>query len=216
MIRTGPTLEQTMASLRATPRAGAYRVGYADPPWRFQSYAPPKPEAKGRRDAERHYPTMPIKDILALGAVVQDVMDKDSVFYLWTSGPFLEQSMAVLRAFGYRYATRAFTWAKLNPNAPPEGPWGPADFAGGTGYYGQANTEMVLVGRRGKGVPRAATGALELHISPVREHSRKPETIREDIDLLSGPDVAKLEMFSRTSGEGWDAWGLDVGLFDGE
>ena len=57
-----------MTSLRAVPRAGLYRVGYADPPWKFKAHAPPKEDAKGRRDAERHYPTMPLKDILALGA----------------------------------------------------------------------------------------------------------------------------------------------------
>ena len=44
------------------PRAGYYRVIYADPPWTFVTRSP---KGKGR-SAERHYGCMTIDDIMAL------------------------------------------------------------------------------------------------------------------------------------------------------
>jgi N6-adenosine-specific RNA methylase IME4 len=53
-----------------------------------------------------------------------------------------------------------------------------------------------------------------LLISPRREHSRKPDEIFTRIERLApGP---YLEMFARDSRPGWDAWGNQSALFDGE
>lgn len=51
-----------------------------------------------------------------------------------------------------------------------------------------------------------------LVISPRREHSRKPDEVFTRIERLArGP---YLEMFSRESRPGWDAWGDQSALFD--
>lgn len=197
--------------LTSTPLAGHYRAIYADPPWRFKTYAQPAPDAPGRRDAERHYPTMSKAEIMALP--VREVAARDSHCYLWVTPPFYRAGLDVLDAWGFKFSTRLFTWAKVYPGRLP--PWSPDDFTIGTGYHSRQNTEFVILGRRGKGVPRTGAFVRELHISERREHSRKPESIRDDIDRMIGPDWPRLEMFSRTSGRGWDAWGFDVGKFDG-
>jgi len=51
-----------------------------------------------------------------------------------------------------------------------------------------------------------------LVIGPRREHSRKPDEVYSRIERLApGP---YLEMFSRQSRVGWDAWGNQAALFD--
>ena len=58
--------------------------------------------------------------------------------------------------------------------------------------------------------------ALNLHsvfskgtISPIQEHSRKPEEARDKNVALMG-DVPRVELFARQSPPGWDVWGNEV------
>jgi N6-adenosine-specific RNA methylase IME4 len=52
-----------------------------------------------------------------------------------------------------------------------------------------------------------------LVIEKRREHSRKPDCVRDRIErLVAGP---YLELFGRETKEGWDCWGNEAGLFDG-
>ncbi len=100
-----------MIDLRATPQAGRYAVIAADPPWTYRVFTP-----KGnRKGAIRHYPTMRLDDIKALP--VAAVAAKDCHLFLWTTGPNLPQAFEVMAAWGFRYSSVAFTWAKLNPRA---------------------------------------------------------------------------------------------------
>lgn len=48
-----------------------------------------------------------------------------------------------------------------------------------------------------------------LIVSQVREHSRKPDEIRDRIVKLCG-DLPRIELFARQKVEGWDAWGNEV------
>ena len=51
----------------------------------------------------------------------------------------------------------------------------------------------------------------QLVISPRREHSRKPDEMYTYIEqLLDGPYI---ELFARTTKEGWDNWGNEVTKF---
>jgi N6-adenosine-specific RNA methylase IME4 len=75
----------------------------------------------------------------------------------------------------------------------------------------RANVEQCLLATRGS-PPRMAKDVRRLVISPRREHSRKPDEIYGRIERLArGP---YLELFSRQSREGWDAWGYQPVLFD--
>jgi N6-adenosine-specific RNA methylase IME4 len=50
-------------------------------------------------------------------------------------------------------------------------------------------------------------------VAPRREHSRKPDEVRDRIErLLPGP---RIELFARTTSPGWDSWGDQTSLFDG-
>ena len=46
-------------------------------------------------------------------------------------------------------------------------------------------------------------------ISPVEEHSKKPDITREKIIELAG-DLPRAELFARQKIPGWDAWGNEV------
>jgi N6-adenosine-specific RNA methylase IME4 len=55
-------------------------------------------------------------------------------------------------------------------------------------------------------------GRQQLVVAPRREHSRKPDEVRERIErLLPGPYI---ELFARETRHGWDCWGNQASLFD--
>ena len=64
---------------------------------------------------------------------------------------------------------------------------------------------------RGKPM-RKAKDVRRLVVERRREHSRKPDCVRETIErLLGGP---YLELFARETKAGWDCWGDQAALFD--
>ena len=46
-------------------------------------------------------------------------------------------------------------------------------------------------------------------ISPIEEHSKKPDITREKIIELAG-DLSRVELFARQKMPGWDVWGNEV------
>ena len=46
-------------------------------------------------------------------------------------------------------------------------------------------------------------------IAERREHSRKPDQVREKIVELFG-DIPRIELFARQKYDGWDSWGNEV------
>ena len=47
----------------------------------------------------------------------------------------------------------------------------------------------------------------------IREHSRKPDIIRQRIIDLFG-DISRIELFCRDAPQGWDTWGDETGKFN--
>ena len=119
--------------------------------------------------------------------------------------------MDLIHAWGFTYKTVGFYWVKQNPGRENAG-IEDASFFTGLGYWTRANPEQCLLATRGK-PQRRARDVKRLVVAPRREHSRKPDLIRERIERLA--DVPYLELFARATKPGWDAWGAEVGLFDG-
>jgi N6-adenosine-specific RNA methylase IME4 len=152
---------------------------------------------------------MSIADICAMP--VKEVTAKDAHLFLWTTGPCLRQAFDVIEAWGFRFSTLAFTWAKLKrsytqPNEPID-----ANFHCGLGLTTRKNCELVLLGRRGN-ARRNAKDVRELILSPVREHSRKPDAVYERIERYC--DGPYLELFGRQSRSGWTVFGNEAQKFD--
>jgi N6-adenosine-specific RNA methylase IME4 len=192
-------------TVQAPPRAGTYRVVYADPPWRFATFSD---KGKGR-SAEAHYGCMTLPEIRSLP--VGSWAATESVLFLWTTDPMLRHALDVIEAWGFTYKTVAFYWVKLNKGR--DGIFmTPRDFFTGMGFWTRANPELCLLATRGK-PRRKATDVAKLLVAARREHSRKPEeTYRRIERLVDGP---YLELFARASQPGWDMLGNQAGLFDG-
>ena len=79
------------------------------------------------------------------------------------------------------------------------------------GFTTRKNAEDCLLFRTGM-PQRLARDVREVIVSPVREHSRKPDEAIARIErFCPGPRV---ELFAREARDGWDAWGDEVGMFN--
>lgn len=174
-----------------------YDVIYADPPWAFENYS----ERGEGRNPNQHYDTMDWKEIAALP--VGHLASGNCALFLWCVDPLLDKAFDVMSAWGFRFATVAFTWAKRSPLD--------TSWFMGTGYYTRANPETCLLGMIGS-LPRRDAGVRQLVVDPVREHSRKPDRIADDIVRLFG-DRPRVELFARTERPGWSVWGNQTSKF---
>jgi len=170
-----------------------YRIIYADPAWTFKTYS-----QKGKdRSAEKHYSCMTIQDIYNLP--VHSISDDNCILFIWVVDPMLPQAIKTIESWGFKYKTVAFTWVKSNKTK---------GFFTGMGYWTRANPEMCLLATKGK-TTRLSKAVKQLIISKRREHSRKPDEIRNRIIELVG-DLPKIELFARQKVKGWDCWGNEV------
>ena len=76
------------------------------------------------------------------------------------------------------------------------------------GRWTRGNTECCLLATKGK-PKRKNNSVFQLVLSPLREHSQKPDEVRHLIVKLMG-DLPRIELFARTQIQGWDAWGNEV------
>ena len=181
-----------------------FQVIYADPPWTFQTWSE---QGKGR-SAENHYACMTLQQIRDLP--VADLAAENCSLFLWTTDPVLPQALDLIKQWGFTYKTIAFVWAKLNKNA-PDTLWTADDFFTGMGYWTRANSELCLLATKGK-PQRQSASVRRLVVAPRREHSRKPDEVAQRIVKLMG-DVPRIELFARTSRQGWAVWGNEPEKF---
>lgn len=188
----------------------------ADPPWHFRARtALQMSNWTSRRDAEKHYAVMGAEDIA--GLPVQSLAHPDGChLFLWTTGPCLKQAFEVMEAWGFRYSAVAFTWVKLKRSFDGQQlrvlPTIDSDFHVGLGLTTRKNAEFCLLGRRGN-CKRISKKVRELIVSPVREHSRKPDEFYERVrEYAAGP---YLDLFAREVRPAFDCCGNEVGKFGG-
>jgi len=177
-----------------------YGVIYADPPWSFRNWS-----AKGTgRNPISHYDCLSFDALAALP--ISDLAADDCVLFLWAVDPLLPRAFELIRAWGFEYKTVGFYWVKLNSLSKTN-----AEFFTGLGYWTRANPEQCLLATRGS-PKRRAKDVRRLVVDRRREHSRKPDVVRERIErLVDGP---YLELFARETKHGWDCWGDQLALFD--
>ena len=168
-----------------------YQIIYADPPWRYE-------QKRLQGAAEHHYPTMSIEEICNLP--VSEIAAKDSLLFLWATFPQLPAALRVIRAWGFQYKTLAFLWLKKNRKAD--------SWFYGMGFWTRGNAEVCLLATRGH-PKRKAANIHQFVISPVEQHSKKPDIVRDKIVALAG-DLPRIELFARNTAPGWDVWGNEV------
>ena len=141
---------------------------------------------------------MNIKDICNLP--VEKIASKDCILFMWMTFPTLQESLKVIESWGFKYKTVAFVWIKQNKKAPT--------LFWGLGFWTRANAEICILATKGN-PKRISAKVHQVIISPVEEHSKKPDETRKRIVELVG-DLPRIELFARSKTKGWDVWGNEV------
>jgi len=175
--------------------AKKYPIILADPAWLYKCWS-----KKGQaRTASSHYDVMTIDDIKSLP--VSQIAADNAVLFIWITFPLLDKALEVIEAWGVTYKTIAFNWVKRNKKS--------NSWFWGLGYYTRANSEICLLATKGKPLTRKSKSVHSVIDSPIEEHSKKPDVVRDRIVQLFG-DLPRIELFARQRAEGWDAIGNGI------
>lgn len=165
-----------------------YKTIYVDPPWMERG------GGKIKRGADRYYKLMATKEIMQLP--VAELADDNCHLYLWTTNNFMQDAFRVLDAWEFRYVT-TITWVKDRI---------------GLGQYFRGMTEHCLFAVKGRLPYKIIDGKRQQGrtciVAPKREHSKKPNEMRQMIETVSYAPM--VELFARTKTPGWDVWGNEV------
>jgi N6-adenosine-specific RNA methylase IME4 len=170
-----------------------YQIIYADPPWGSNTQFG-RDKKKGK---DQHYPLMSAGAIRNLP--VKNIADENCVLFLWVVDTQLQDGLDTIKSWGFTFKTVGFTWVKETKH-------GKEHF--GVGRWTRKNPEMCLLATKGN-PKRINAGVRQLQRHKVREHSRKPDEIRDEVICLCG-DLPRIELFARQKTEGWDAAGFDI------
>lgn len=188
--------------------AGACKLLYLDPPWRFAVRS--RKTGLGRAP-DRHYETMTTREICRIP--MAEYMAKDSLAVIWGYDPMLPDAFKVAEAFGFdKYVTVLFRWIKTT-----DGQYRLFEDSErlnfGLGYHTRGGgCEEALLFKRGRGLPVLRHDIRKEFFAPVRQHSRKPDEVAQWLVDLYG-DVPRTEMFARTTRPGWVSMGHQVDKF---
>ena len=178
-----------------------YDIIYADPPWSYsnkydnvESCCVSKSAA-----AKSNYNTMTQSEICKLP--IKSIANNDCVLFLWATMPQLPIAMEVIKSWGFKYSTCAFTWIKTTKTG---------KYAHNMGFWTLGNPELCLLAKIGSPNKwRINRSIMQLVFYERRKHSQKPDIIRDLIVRLLG-DRPRIELFARVKTPGWDVWGNEV------
>lgn len=175
-----------------------YQVIYADPPWKYGGSGGTK-----WYPASEYYDTMTFDELKEFGEHVRNITDVDNcLLFMWVVSSELPRCIEVAESWGFKYITVAFVWHKRRANV---------------GNYTMSGCELCLLFKRGK-IPadRVRNPGQKQFIETIEyddfveekitRHSAKPEEVRTRIEKMY-PISKKIELFARTSKEGWDCFG---------
>ena len=141
---------------------------------------------------------MTIKDIKNLP--INKITENNCVLFIWVTYPLLQEGLDTIKSWGFTYKTCGFSWIKKNKKAD--------SLFWGLGYWSRSNNEICLLATKGK-PKRFSKSVHQVVLDKIREHSRKPDCIRDRIVNLCG-DLPRIELFARQKTIGWDVWGNEI------
>lgn len=165
-----------------------YAIIYCDPPWQHAA-------GKTNRSPANHYPTMPLKDIMAMP--VGNIAAVNSLLFMWVVNSLLPEALKVIEHWGFKYVAN-MVWVKDKI---------------GLGFYVRYQHEILLLARRGTMLlPEPKDRVSSVVYSPRTRHSQKPQDFYEIIEGMYGDDLPKLELFSRIPRPGWTSYGNQLSV----
>lgn len=163
---------------------GPFDLILSDPPWRYEHCE------SDNREIENQYPTLTTSDI----SKDKPNSATDSILFLWSTAPKLEEALRVMKEWGFKYRSCA-VWDKVKI---------------GMGYWWRIQHELLLVGVRGR--PKATPECQRVSSIFVEKrgaHSAKPTCVYDWIES-SFPELKKLEMYARSTRQGWASHGNEL------
>lgn len=198
-----------LALLPAYTPMPKFSVIYIDCPWDFNVWS----KETAQRYVSRHYEPMTSERIK--GLPIADLAADNCAVLSWATYPNLPQAIEAGQAWGFKYSTVAFTWAKTRPKA--HNTLFTTDIADATnwhfgmGYFTRSNAEICLLFTKGS-PKRLNADVRQLIVAPVGKHSAKPHEAYSRIErLFSGP---YLEAFARNRRAGWTSVGDEIDGLD--
>ena len=167
-----------------------YHTLVVDPPWEMQKIETDKNPSQYGFD----YHTMTNQEIADF-PVVPHLAAEDSHLYLWATHKHLPAAFGIAEAWGFRYEC-LLTWRKD---------------AGFVPFSWMRSTEFALFCRRGSLQLSKLGKRLDLE-ARRSGHSRKPDQFYDLVKEVS-PEP-RIDVFSRQSRCGFEAWGNEVGKYD--
>lgn len=209
---------------------------YADPPWTYQQTV--KNGVLKRKDGSLIYPSMPLKDLCSLGTEIQRISQDDAALFLWATMPLLAEALQVIQAWGFKYKTCFVTWVKTTKDGTRPA-FGVGYYTRSNAELcllatkGKiASYKKLLPGEPDRGASSMSSVVHEeslrervnfltlledsstpVVMTPRRQHSRKPDIVREMITRLMG-DIPRVELFARQTSPGWTVMGNDIHHFE--
>lgn len=189
-----------------------------DPPWAERG------GGKVKRGADKHYPVMSVKKILA--CIMQSGMWTPNTHccsvWMWATNNYLVDALWLMDRLGAHYVTN-IVWVKAKVI---DGQYDTGEKHGGISVAQKAKLvlpqapglgqrvrmchELLLYGRIGKvPVPEPADRLPSTIYAPRGRHSKKPQEAFHRMETHDGPG-SRLEFFAREPQPGWDAWGNEI------
>lgn len=180
-----------------------YDLIVADPPWK-QSKGGKKSVRPKSSGTELDYPVCTLNEIKDhLKQATSLCQGDNSILFLWTIDKYLFEAQKIAESLGYKLHARMI-WNKVNGI--------PAAFTIRFGH------EYLLYMYRGKLTPVDLNERGKIHsvfTEKVQKHSQKPEISYEIINRLY-PNLKKLELYARQERDGYDCWGNEVPIIEGD
>lgn len=181
-----------------------YQIILADPPWWYNNRktgGERKNKTRFGGGASKHYPLMKDWELIGLAPFIHGLADKRCLLFMWATMPRLDFAIDLMRLWGFKYKTTAFTWVKCTKDR--------TSWKNGPGFYTASNTEIVLLGTKSLPVRPTKKMVNPIIMEPPGRHSAKPADVIKRIDAMY-PNCKKIELFARDRAPGWDAWGKEV------
>ncbi len=95
--------------------SGAFRCVEVDPPWQYRDRSFNGTNTTQRQRSHCPYPTMPVRDLFAMGPEVRRLLHPDGAhLWLWATKDFLPQAFAIVEHWRFE-VKQVFTWLKTRP-----------------------------------------------------------------------------------------------------
>jgi N6-adenosine-specific RNA methylase IME4 len=171
------------------------KILYVDPPWKSKD-----PNSNGGRGAASKYPVMTMGQLFAMRPMIDELASDDCLLAMWWLSSMPKEALDLVWVWGFKiWNMNGFVWHKETKH-------GKEHF--GLGRSTRPAIESCLFAKRGR--PKIFNkGVRQVITAKVREHSQKPDEVRDRLTSLCG-DVKRIELFARQRVEGWDAWGDQV------